>query len=90
MRGAAGRRQPAAANPPCMHAVYCNAAYMKGSVHGGLYGLDLPTSSTRTGMRGAAGGRQPAAANPPCMHAVYCNAAYMKGFVHGGLSLPCC
>lgn len=32
-----------------------------------IYGLDLPTSSTITGMRGAAGGCQPAAANPSCM-----------------------
>ena len=31
-----------------------------------FYGLDLPTSSTITGMRGAAGGRQPTAAKPHC------------------------
>ena len=31
-----------------------------------IYGRDLPSSSTVTGMREAAGGRKPAAAKPLC------------------------
>ena len=43
------------------------------------YGLDVPTSSTITGLRGAAGGRHPAASRPPCK--------YIYIYV-GGLSSP--